>query len=161
MLASVLVIEDEPEFADYLWRGLTYEGYRVRLASTAEAGLDQVRQIQPDLVILDIMLPGMDGLAACRRLRAAGFLGPILMLTARDAIGDRVNGLNSGADDYLVKPFAFEELLARLRALLRRAGPANVTAFGDLELNPGLRSVHRQGHVIALTRTEYDLLALS
>ena len=161
MDARLLVIEDEPEFADYLRRGLTYAGYRVPIATTAEDGLEQLRRSHPDLILLDVMLPGMDGMAACRQLRESGFTGPVLMLTARDTVPDRVLGLDSGADDYLVKPFAFDELLARLRALLRRAGGvSNLITFADLELDGNLHVARRRGKVIPLTRTEYDLLTL-
>ena len=156
----LLVIEDEPEFADYLRRGLTYDGYRVQLANNAESGLEALRRSLPDLVILDVMLPGLDGMTACRYLREWGYSGPVLMLTARNTVVDRVTGLDAGADDYLVKPFEFDELLARLRALLRRKGVSNsVISFADLELDIGLRVAFRQGKSIALTRTEYDLLA--
>lgn len=161
MDAQLLVIEDEPEYADYLRRGLTYAGYRVRVAASAEAGLHQVQRSQPEIIILDVMLPGMDGMAACRQLRQSGFTGPVLMLTARDAVPDRVLGLDSGADDYLVKPFAFDELLARLRALQRRnGGLSNRITFADLELDGNLHVARRSGKAIPLTRTEYDLLAL-
>lgn len=161
MEKSILVIEDGLEFADYLKRGLGYAGYHVLLAHSAEDGLDRLSQSQPDLIILDLMLPGMDGLTACRRIREGGYDGPLLMLTARNAIHDRVMGLDSGADDYLVKPFAFDELLARLRTLQRRGGDANPTVtFADLELDQQLHLVHRAGRPITLTRTEYDLLIL-
>lgn len=161
MDADILLIEDELEFADYLKRGLTYAGYRVRLARSAEEGLEKFDQNQPRLLILDVMLPGMDGMAACRRIRENGYSGPILMLTARNAIPDRVLGLDAGADDYLVKPFAFEELLARIRTLQRRIGDVNSTiAFADLELDKNLHAARRAGKPIALTRTEYDLLTL-
>lgn len=156
---DILLIEDEAEFADYLRRGLAYAGYRVHLAHSAEEGLEKFDQIQPCFLILDVMLPGMDGMAACRRLRESGYTGPVLMLTARNAIPDRVLGLDSGADDYLVKPFAFEELLARIRTLQRRVGEANsVIIFADLELDLSLYTVHRAGKPIPLTRTEFDLL---
>lgn len=158
---NLLIVEDDPEFADYLRRGLTYESYRVRVATSAEAGFEQMHQYHPDLMILDVMLPGLDGMEACRRLRASGYHCPVLMLTARDAINDRVLGLDAGADDYLVKPFVFDELLARLRALLRRANAAgSVVTFADLELNTSLRTAHRHGHTIPLSRIEYELLAL-
>jgi two-component system response regulator MprA len=161
MEASLLIIEDEIEYADYLRRGLTYAGYRLRIVSSAEEGLEQLRRNQPELILLDVMLPGMDGMTACRRLRESGFVGPVLMLTARDAVPDRVLGLDSGADDYLAKPFAFDELLARLRALLRRTGGVgNRLTFANLELDSGLRTVRRNGAVIQLTRTEYELLTL-
>lgn len=159
MSLNLLIVEDEPEFADYLRRGLTYDGYQVRVASSAESGLEEVRRSQPDLIIFDVMLPFMDGFTACHRLREWGYAGPILMLTARDAIDDRVTGLDSGADDYMAKPLNFDELLARLRALLRRKGYGNSnSSFADLELDTHLRTAARRGMTIALTRTEYDLL---
>lgn len=159
MSLNLLIVEDDPELADYLRRGLTYDGYRVRVASSAEAGLEEVRRSQPDLVIFDVMLPFMDGFTACRRLREWGYDGPVLMLTARDAINDRVTGLDSGADDYLAKPFDFEELLARLRALLRRKGcGTSLLSFADIELDTHLRTAVRRGSTITLSRTEYDLL---
>lgn len=158
---SILIIEDDPEFGDYLRRGLSYEGYRVRLSSSSEAGLVEIRLSQPDLLILDVMLPGMDGMATCRSLRQLGYSGPILMLTARNAVDDRVTGLESGADDYLGKPIVFDELLARLRALLRRRDVGgHILSFADLELDSGLRLARRKGSPISLSRTEYDLLAL-
>lgn len=160
MELSLLIVEDEPEFADYLRRGLTYEGYRVHVAPSAEAALEQLRLTHPDGVLLDVMLPGMDGMLACRSLRESGYAGPILMLTARDAVNDRVTGLDAGADDYLVKPFAFDELLARLRAILRRVNPANVIVFADLEVDTGQRVARRHGQSISLSRTEYELLGL-
>ena len=161
MEADILLIEDEVEFADYLRRGLGYIGYRVRLAQSAEDGLEKLSQGQPDFIILDVMLPGMDGMSACRRIRNVGYDGPILMLTARDAIPDRVMGLDAGADDYLVKPFAFEELLARLRTLQRRTREVHATAtFADLELDKNLHLARRGDRPISLTRTEYDLLTL-
>ncbi len=158
---EILLVEDEVEFADYLKRGLGYVGYRVLLARSAEDGLDKLSQSQPDFIILDVMLPGMDGIAACRCMRETGYVGPILMLTARNAIPDRVSGLDAGADDYLVKPFAFEELLARIRTLQRRTGELKVVfTFADLELDRNLYSARRAGRPIPLTRTEYDLLTL-
>lgn len=161
MEVSLLVVEDEPEFADYLRRGLTYEGYRVCVAANAEAGLEQLRRRYPDLILLDVMLPGMDGLMACRQMRESGFTGPVLILTARNAIPDRVLGLDAGADDYLVKPCAFDELLARLRALQRRTGSqSSLLVFSDLELDSGLHMVRRRNKVIPLTRTEHNLLTL-
>lgn len=159
MSLNLLIVEDEPEFADYLRRGLTYDGYQVRVAYSAEAGLDEVRRSQPDLIIFDVMLPFMDGFTACRRLREWGYAGPVLMLTARDAIDDRVTGLDSGADDYMAKPFNFDELLARLRALLRRKGcGTSAFSFADVELDTRLRTAARRGMTIALSRTEYELL---
>ncbi len=160
MEKDILLIEDDVEFADYLKRGLGYVGYHVRLAGSAEDGLDKLSQSQPDFIILDVMLPGMDGIAACRCMREIGYIGPILMLTARNAIPDRVSGLDAGADDYLVKPFAFEELLARMDALLRRTTDVNFTVtFADLELDKSLYIVRRAGIPISMTKTEYDLLA--
>lgn len=160
MNADLLIVEDEPEFADFLRRGLTYEGYRVRVSASGEAALQQLQHSQPDGVLLDVMLPGLDGMTACCRLREAGYAGPVLMLTARNAVDDRVSGLDAGADDYLIKPFAFDELLARLRAVLRRASPAQVLTFGDLELDLRLHAAQRQDRVIPLSRTEYELLTL-
>jgi two-component system, OmpR family, response regulator MprA len=162
MAERILVIEDEPQIADLLHRGLIYEGYIVEVASNGETGLASARDRPPDIVVLDLMLPGIDGLSVCRRLRAAGNV-PILILTAKDAVPDRVQGLNAGADDYLVKPFSFDELLARIRALLRRSQPSTlqeVLRFADLSLNPATREVHRGGRRIELTAREFDVLAL-
>jgi two-component system, OmpR family, response regulator MprA len=161
MNARVLVIEDEDRIRQFLQRGLTYENYRVDVAEDGPTGLALARENPPDLVILDWMLPGMDGLEVCRRLRAAGPV-PILMLTAKDAVGDRVSGLDAGADDYLVKPFAFDELLARMRALLRRAAPSSpeVLHFSDLTLDTGTRQAFRGDRPIELTAKEYELLEL-
>jgi len=157
----VLVIEDEDRIRQFLQRGLMYEGYRVDAAADGPTGLAFARENPPDVVILDWMLPGMDGLEVCRRLRLGGPV-PILMLTAKDAVGDRVQGLDAGADDYLVKPFAFDELLARLRALLRRAAPAQpeVLRFADLALDTGTRQAFRGQRAIDLTAKEYELLEL-
>jgi two-component system response regulator MprA len=156
-----LVIEDEDRIRQFLQRGLTYEGYRVDVAADGQTGLNLARENPPDIVILDWMLPGMDGLEVCRRLRAAGPV-PILMLTAKDAVGDRVQGLDAGADDYLVKPFSFDELLARMRALLRRAVPTQpeVLRFADLTLETGTRRAFRAERPIDLTAKEYELLEL-
>ena len=161
MNARVLVSEDEDRIRQFLQRGLTYENYRVDVAADGQTGLALARENPPDLVILDWMLPGMDGLEVCRRLRAAGPV-PILMLTAKDAVGDRVAGLDAGADDYLVKPFAFDELLARMRALLRRAAPTSpeVLHFADLTLDTGTRQAFRADRPIELTAKEYELLEL-
>lgn len=159
MEKEILIVDDETEFADYLRRGLTYAGYRVHLAHTAEDGLTKFHQCQPHFIILDVMLPGMDGMAVCRRVRESGYTGPVLMLTARNAIPDRVMGLDAGADDYLVKPFAFDELLARLRTLQRRTGDVDSRmTFADVELDKNLYTVRRAGKPISLTRTEYQLL---
>ncbi len=157
----VLVIEDEDRIRQFLQRGLTYENYRVDVAADGSIGLALARENPPDIVILDWMLPGMDGLEVCRRLRA-GSPAPILMLTAKDTVPDRVQGLDAGADDYLVKPFAFDELLARMRALLRRAAPAQpeVFRFADLTLDTGTRQAFRGERAIELTAKEYELLEL-
>jgi len=162
MTDTVLVIEDEARIADFLRRGLTFEGYKVLVAPDGPSGLALAREQPPDVVILDWMLPGMDGLEVCRRLRAAEPM-PILMLTAKDSVADRVTGLDAGADDYLVKPFAFEELLARLRALLRRSKPAEAAEtakFADLTLDPVAREARRGGRRLILTAKEFDLLEL-
>jgi len=161
MSNRVLVIEDEDRIRQFLQRGLAYESYRVDVAADGTTGLALARENPPDIVILDWMLPGMDGLEVCRRLRAAGPV-PILMLTAKDAVGDRVSGLDAGADDYLVKPFAFDELLARMRALLRRAAPSSpeVLKFSDLTLDTGTRQAFRAERAIELTAKEYELLEL-
>lgn len=159
MSERILVIEDEPKIADFIHRGLTYEGFRVQVANDGEAGLSAARENLPDLIVLDVMLPGLDGIEVCRRLRAGGPV-PILMLTAKDAVADRVKGLESGADDYLTKPFAFEELLARVRALLRRVRPNEETIlkFADLTLNVSTRQVTRGVRKVDLTTKEFDLL---
>ena len=161
----ILVVEDENKIADLIRRGLIYEGYQAHIAPDGLLALNQARDTPPDLVILDIMLPGLDGLEVCRRLRAASDV-PILMLTARDAVRDRVAGLDAGADDYLVKPFDFDELLARVRALLRRrAGKSpdeqdEVLRFADLVLLPSARQATRGERALELTAKEYDLLEL-
>lgn len=162
MADKILVVEDDEGIAGTLFRGLTFEGYKVVTAADGPGGLAIVRDDPPDLVILDWMLPGLDGLEVCKRLRAAGST-PILMLTAKDTIADRVQGLDAGADDYLVKPFAFDELLARVRALLRRAKPAEggeVLKFADLVLDTSAREVRRGPHKLELTAKEFDLLEL-
>ena len=162
MAQTVLIIEDDPAFGDYLRRGLTYEGYEPCLVTSAEAGLLACRTDEPQIIILDVMLPGIDGLTACQTLRRAGFAGPVLMLTARGGIGDRVAGLDAGADDYLPKPCEFDELLARLRALQRRCpgSPLQLTyAAGHLWLDPKHFCARRGERLLALTRTEFALLA--
>jgi two-component system response regulator MprA len=157
----VLVVEDDQGIADTLRRGLIFEGYRVTVVYNGKDALASARDQPPDLILLDWMLPDLDGLEVCKRLRAASDV-PILMLTAKDRISDRVEGLDAGADDYLVKPFAFDELLARIRALLRRAGPpqAEVYRFADLELDTGTRQARRADTTIELTAKEYELLEL-
>lgn len=161
MRELILVIEDEERILNFLKRGLIYEGYRVETAMDGTAGLAAARDNPPDLVILDLMLPGVDGLEVCRRLRAAGNV-PILILTAKDAVADRVQGLDAGADDYLVKPFALDEVLARIRALLRRARAEapEVLSFADLRLDTGTHQAFRGERPIDLTAKEYELLEL-
>lgn len=163
---EILVVDDDPAVRDSLERTLTFEGYRVRTAADGLLALAEISGSRPDAVVLDLQMPRVDGLEVCRRLRADGNDVPVLMLTARDATRDRVSGLDAGADDYLPKPFALEELLARLRSVLRRAGatgtqPApgdEVLSFEDLTLDPGTREVFRNGRAIVLTKTEHDLL---
>ncbi|HZG83737.1 response regulator transcription factor [Paenibacillus sp.] len=169
MKESILVIDDDEKITSMLRRGLAFEGYRVRTARGGNEGLEALRQEEPDLVVLDIMMPGLDGWEVCRRLREAGSRVPVLMLTAKDEVADRVRGLDTGADDYLVKPFALEELLARIRALLRRSGGAagreepedgRRLVFEDLSLNPDTREAIRGDRVVELTAKEYELLHL-
>src|ERR671923_25095 len=159
---KILVVDDERAVRESLRRALELEGYDVDLAGDGLEGLARVEESQPDVLILDVLMPGMDGLEMCRRLRRGGNRLPVLMLTARDAVENRVAGLDAGADDYVTKPFALEELLARVRALLRRSsnGAGEVLRFADLELNPGTREVHRGGDLVELTRTEFSLLEL-
>jgi two-component system, OmpR family, response regulator MprA len=159
----VLVVDDERAVRDSLRRALELEGYDVELAADGEEALERLAQNgEPDAVVLDILMPRMDGLEVCRRLRREGHRLPVLMLTARDEVENRVAGLDAGADDYVTKPFALEELLARLRALLRRttSGSGEVLRFVDLELDPKTREVRRAGEPIDLTRTEFSLLEL-
>src|SRR5438067_6678591 len=158
----LLVVDDEPAVRDALRRALALEGYSVELAADGQEALNALTVKEPDAVILDVLMPGVDGLFVCRWLRARGSRLPVLMLTARDEVADRVAGLDAGADDYVVKPFALEELLARLRALLRRSADeaVDVLRFADLELDPATREVRRDGDEIELTRTEFALLEL-
>ena len=160
----ILVVDDEPAVRDSLRRALQLEGYEVELAGDGAGGARAPERRTPiDAVVLDVSMPRLDGLETCRRLRSDGNALPVLMLTARDEVADRVAGLDAGADDYVVKPFALEELLARLRALLRRAAPAedgDVLRFADVELDPATREVRRGGDPIELTRTEFTLLEL-
>ena len=170
MRETILVIDDDEKITSMLRRGLAFEGYSVRTARSGAEGLAVFAAEEPDLVVLDIMMPGMDGWEVCRRLREAGSLVPVLMLTAKDEVSDRVRGLDAGADDYVVKPFALEELLARVRALLRRSsGTAKTDAaasggsllrFEDLTLNTDTREAYRGNRLIELTAKEYDLLHL-
>jgi DNA-binding response OmpR family regulator len=157
--ARVLVVEDDVDIAGVLRRSLDKEGYDVRVAEDGEAALDEASVFEPDAVVLDLGLPKLDGVEVCRRLRADGDV-PILVLTARDALESRVEGLDSGADDYLVKPFEREELLARMRALLRRRPPRGSASLvtGDLSLNPDTREVRRGDRKVDLTAREFELL---
>jgi two-component system OmpR family response regulator len=156
----VLVVEDEAKLARALRRGLEAEGYAAETAADGQQALRQALQAGYDAIVLDVMLPPPDGLAVCRRLRAAGDAAPVLLLTARDTVPDRIAGLDAGADDYLVKPFAFGELLARLRALLRRcpADRAPVLAVGDVRLDPATHQVTRAGVPVPLSAREFALL---
>lgn len=164
----VLVVDDEPEVRAAVEDGLTVEGYEVRGARDGLAALSDVALWEPDAVVLDVMMPGIDGLAVCRRLRAAGDRVPILVLTARDSVSERIDGLDAGADDYLVKPFALDELLARVRALLRRAAPdpagpdagGELLEYEDLVLDPGTRTGRRGERALEFSRTEASLLEL-
>lgn len=156
----VLVIDDDDNLRSSLKRALSYAGFVVDVAENGDAGLQRALANPPDVVVLDVMMPGLDGIEVCRRLRAGGDV-PILMLTAKDEVADRVKGLESGADDYLVKPFALEELVARLRALLRRRVPddSNVVRVGDLKVDLASREVWRGDREVELTAKEFDLLA--
>lgn len=160
----ILVVEDDPAVRDSLRRALSLEGYEILVAGDGAEALALLdgQGPDPDAILLDVMMPNLDGLETCRRIRATGNRVPVLMLTARDDVRDRVAGLDAGADDYLPKPFALEELLARLRALLRRgaAGADGVLRFADLDLDPSTREVHRDGQSIELTRTEFALMEL-
>ncbi len=163
----ILVVDDDRAVRESLRRSLTFNGYEVDLASDGAQALGQITAQRPDALILDVMMPRMGGLEACRALRATGDDVPILVLTARDTVADRVAGLDAGADDYLPKPFALEELLARLRALLRRSShdtedsaESGVLVFADLSMNTATREVRRGEHDVKLTRTEFTLLEL-
>jgi two-component system response regulator MprA len=160
----ILVVDDEPAVRESLRRALQLEGYGVELAGDGSEALYRLesREVEPDGIVLDVLMPEVDGLEVARRLRRTGSRVPILMLTARDEIADRVAGLDAGADDYLVKPFALEELFARLRAILRRSadGAVEILRFADLELDPATREVRRGSEPVELTRTEFSLLEL-
>jgi two-component system response regulator MprA len=157
----ILVVDDDPEIVSFIRRGLAYEGYTVDTAGDGSEALAKARDIEPDLVILDIMMPGIDGIEVAKRLREGGDV-PILMLTAKGTVADKVTGLESGADDYLVKPFAFDELLARVKALLRRRQPqeGETLRFSDLSLDTATREVKRGDELLELTTQEFDLLEL-
>jgi two-component system response regulator MprA len=160
---KIMVVDDERAVRESLRRALELEGYVIELAEDGRQALERLEaDAEPDALILDVLMPGPDGLEVCRRLRRSGSRVPVLMLTARDEVENRVAGLDAGADDYVTKPFALEELLARLRALLRRSTPGGgeVLRFADLELNPATREVRRAGEPIELTRTEFSLLEL-
>ncbi|NBE50327.1 response regulator transcription factor [Streptomyces boluensis] len=168
----ILIVDDEPAVREALQRSLAFEGYATDVAADGLEAVEKAASGDPDLIVLDIQMPRMDGLTAARRLRATGSTTPILMLTARDTVGDRVTGLDAGADDYLVKPFELDELFARIRALLRRSSYAaallgeqggadtDVLEFGDLRMNLATREVARGGRRVELTRTEFTLLEL-
>ncbi|HWM11158.1 MAG TPA: response regulator transcription factor [Solirubrobacteraceae bacterium] len=159
----ILVVDDEPAVREAVDRALRLEGYDTELAADGAEALDALALRAPDALVLDVLMPEVDGLEVCRRLRAAGDHTPVLVLTARDAVPDRVRGLDAGADDYLVKPFALEELLARLRALLRRSGGpggGETLRFDDVELEPQAHTVRRGRRPVELTRTEFLLLEL-
>jgi two-component system response regulator MprA len=175
-LPKVLVIDDEENIVEFIRLGLRYEGFQVEAASEGEEGITKAQRIDPELIILDLMMPGIDGIEVCQRLRANPITRdiPILMLTAKDDVRDRIIGLDAGADDYLTKPFDFDELLARIRAILRRQSRTKavqlsngaesendqVLQFADLRLNMATREVTRGGRLIELTATEYNLLHL-
>ncbi|GAA0581023.1 response regulator transcription factor [Streptomyces crystallinus] len=162
--ARILVVDDEPEVRAAVEDGLAVEGYEVRGAPDGLAALAEIATWQPDAVVLDVMMPVLDGLAVCRQLRALGDRTPVLVLTALDSVSERVDGLEAGADDYLVKPFALDELVARVRALLRRAAPEEPAperlVFADLALDPATRTGHRAGRPLEFSRTESALLEL-
>ncbi|HSV67987.1 MAG TPA: response regulator transcription factor [Mycobacteriales bacterium] len=164
MPITVLVVDDDPELRAALIRALRLDGYRVESVPDGARALEVLPALRPDLMVLDVMMPYVGGVEVCRRMRAAGDRTPVLVLTARDEVDDRVAGLDAGADDYLAKPFALAELRARLRALVRRghepAPPDTLLTCGDLELDPDTRQASRRGRLVELTRTEYALLEL-
>jgi two-component system, OmpR family, response regulator MprA len=166
MREKIVVIDDDEKITSMLRRALTFEGYSVATAGDGQEGLRRVLEHEPDVIILDVMMPKVDGWEVCRRIREGGIGTPVLMLTAKDEISDRVKGLDMGADDYLVKPFALEELLARVRVLLRRKSaekneqPTNRLSYEDLVLDLDTREVFRDGKLVELTTKEFDLLHL-
>jgi two-component system, OmpR family, response regulator MprA len=161
-MTRILVVEDDPHVRQALVRALGLEGHRVEAVSDGFAGLERARDATWDAIVLDMMLPNLSGLDVCRRMRSSGDRTPVLMLTARHETADRVAGLDAGADDYLVKPFALEELFARIRALIRRSSPAvnDVVTVGTLQIDRGARRVTRRDSEVALTKTEFELLDL-
>ena len=164
-IVRILVVDDDRAVRESLRRSLAFNGYTVDLAEDGVEALEAITNERPDALVLDVMMPRLDGLEVCRQLRSSGDDLPILVLTARDTVSERVSGLDAGADDYLPKPFALEELLARLRALLRRTGPEEggdgaVMTFADLTLDPSTRDVQRGNRLISLTRTEFSLLEM-
>jgi len=160
MSSQILIVEDEAKLAQFIELELKYEGYQVTVANDGFSGLTMAREIKPDLILLDWMLPGLSGLELCRRLRTTGDKVPVILLTAKDDVSDRVAGLDAGADDYVLKPFSVEELLARIRAHLRRTQEPNpdLLIFEDLSLNRSTREVYRGNREIELTAKEFDLL---
>jgi two-component system response regulator MprA len=160
--SRILIVEDDPAVREALERALGFEGYAIETARDGAVALSMLRNHSYDLIVLDVMMPHLDGLETCRRIRAGGDDVPILMLTARTAVDDRVEGLDAGADDYVAKPFALDELLARIRALLRRSmgDVSTVMKVGDLVIDPGARTAARNGRAMMLTKTEFDLLHL-
>lgn len=160
--ARILVVEDDSAVRDALERALSFEGYTIETATDGAVALSSLRDQLTDLVVLDVMMPHVDGIETCRRIRASGDTVPILMLTAKTAVGDRVEGLDAGADDYMAKPFALDELLARIRALLRRSygDVSTVISFDDLTIDPAARTAVRGDRDLGLTKTEFDLLTL-
>ncbi|MFP4133901.1 MAG: response regulator transcription factor [Halothece sp.] len=160
MTAQILIVEDEAKLAQFIGLELKYEGYEVTTTHDGFEGLTQARELNPDLLILDWMLPGISGLEICRRLRQTGSMVPVILLTAKDEISDRVEGLDAGADDYVVKPFSIEELFARVRAHLRRNQdePSEILHFGEIKLNSSTREVYRNHRAIELTAKEFELL---
>ncbi len=160
--SSILIVEDDPAVREALERALGFEGYSIETARDGAVALSAVQEGSFDLIVLDVMMPHVDGIEVCRRLRASGDRTPILMLTAKVSVGDRVEGLDAGADDYLTKPFALDELLARIRALLRRSDGdvSRVLRYDDMVIDLGARTVHRGDDPIDLTKTEFDLLEL-
>lgn len=160
--SRIFIVEDDPAVREALERALGFEGYEIETARDGAVALSMLRNHSYDLIVLDVMMPHLDGLETCRRIRAGGDDVPILMLTARTAVDDRVEGLDAGADDYVAKPFALDELLARIRALLRRSmgGVSTVMKVGDLVIDPGARTAMRDSREMNLTKTEFDLLHL-